>query len=299
MTQPSKVFVETSIHIDRFWGLSERQALIRANLLNKEVCTSSYVLMEFQRTLIQDLFYAHSLVKTECDDADSKTFLSDLARRLAQRRGRHGQRSVARANYVVALILEEFDQNEIPTSELLVFLLDQIATYRRKFFFADPHRDEGKIACSNETECSLVRSPSEEIDEESFRCLREKAGCRLHDFLASHAEKLEEVRQAFATISTRKGKKQESQTSESLFRILDQPVDWHKAKGQGNCWPLGDTIIALEAPQDAEIYTTDAHYRVICPIVGRSLFKEKPIPPEPLPGIIPPEPPGGVPLDIM
>ena len=41
---------------------------------------------------------------------------------------------------------------------------------------------------------------------------------------------------------------------------------------QCNCWHLGNLIIALEAPDDAKIYTTDGHFDLICSVLGKRLF---------------------------
>jgi hypothetical protein len=47
-----------------------------------------------------------------------------------------------------------------------------------------------------------------------------------------------------------------------------------RAKGERTCWALGDVIIALEAPDDALIYTTDNHFDVICAALGKRRFVE-------------------------
>lgn len=47
-------------------------------------------------------------------------------------------------------------------------------------------------------------------------------------------------------------------------RVLANPAD-----AQGNlCKTLGDVIIALQTPAAAVLWTTDAAYNVICPILG-------------------------------
>jgi hypothetical protein len=39
------------------------------------------------------------------------------------------------------------------------------------------------------------------------------------------------------------------------------PKNWH--------WWLGDLLITLEASKDMEVYTTDRHFLVLCPALGR------------------------------
>jgi len=44
--------------------------------------------------------------------------------------------------------------------------------------------------------------------------------------------------------------------------------------GQRNCYRVSDTVIVMEAPADAEIYSTDGDIHEICRIMGRSRYSE-------------------------
>ncbi|MEM7538601.1 MAG: hypothetical protein AAF639_40915 [Chloroflexota bacterium] len=47
------------------------------------------------------------------------------------------------------------------------------------------------------------------------------------------------------------------------------------ADAQGNtCKTLGDVIIALQTPDDAVLWTTDASFEVICPTLGILFLRE-------------------------
>jgi hypothetical protein len=277
-----KVFLETTIQLERFLENPERRATIRANLIDKELCTSSYVRMEFQRTLLKDLFYVRSVVASDCkSDDDSKVFLSELMRNLAHFGPEHSGRSVVRSLLVVACVLECLEKlppiRPVTKAWLLDYLDLQIDAHREDFLEIDLIQEGGGIcvaAESNSTHCVLVDFPLG--DRRSCHCRQEEAHCRLHAFLARNADTLERVRQAFEQAATGAHSASGRKTAEALGRVFDrQPVDWNTAKGQQNCWPVGDTIIALEAPEDAEIYTTDRHYDVICPVVGRLLYQER------------------------
>jgi len=54
-------------------------------------------------------------------------------------------------------------------------------------------------------------------------------------------------------------------------------ADITKALGERTCWALGDVIIALEAPPDAEFFTADRHFNVILKTIGKRLFLEETI----------------------
>jgi len=49
-------------------------------------------------------------------------------------------------------------------------------------------------------------------------------------------------------------------------------ADITKALGERTCWALGDVIIALEAPSDAEIFTADRQFEVILKAIGKRSF---------------------------
>jgi hypothetical protein len=50
-------------------------------------------------------------------------------------------------------------------------------------------------------------------------------------------------------------------------------ADVTKALGERTCWALGDVIIALEAPDDALIYTADGHFEVISKAIGKQFYR--------------------------
>lgn len=267
----AKVFLETTIQIDRFLESPERRTEIRKNLVGKELCTSTYVWMEFRRTLLKDLFYVHSTVDSErSTTADRMLSLDRLLREMLQRRGEHTGRRIDRSCKIIAWIMETFQHTRIKKSKILEFLSAQLDELPEEFYEVEP-MEEGEILevhCSNLTNCTLVLTGK-------YYCRREEACCQLPSILAEHADVLDKVRQVFdpaAGAST--AKHRQPKTAEAAKRVMKEPVDWHLAKGQENCWPLGDTIIALESPADAALYTTDHHYDVICPIVGRVLYDE-------------------------
>ncbi len=62
MNSEQVVFLDTSIQIERFIGSTERQAQIEHEVKNPDVqfVTSSYVFMEFQRSLWSDFVYIYN-----------------------------------------------------------------------------------------------------------------------------------------------------------------------------------------------------------------------------------------------
>ena len=59
----------------------------------------------------------------------------------------------------------------------------------------------------------------------------------------------------------------------TLRALEDILLDTNTAKGERNCWSMGDLIIALECPPDAALWTTNRkHFEPLCQVLGRTLF---------------------------
>jgi len=63
------------IQIERLLHTEARRSKIWQGLAGETVFTSSYLLMEFHRTIIQDICYVRSVVETECGEDAQGGFL--------------------------------------------------------------------------------------------------------------------------------------------------------------------------------------------------------------------------------
>lgn len=95
------------------------------------------------------------------------------------------------------------------------------------------------------------------------------AQCQLVQFFSAHQEQLTAIQQAMEAAS---GERVDKRTLSALRRVN---TDLTKSLGEQTCWALGDVIIALEAPQDALLYTADGHFEVICQAIGKRVFVEE------------------------
>ena len=48
---------------------------------------------------------------------------------------------------------------------------------------------------------------------------------------------------------------------------------------RSNCYRIADTLIALESPDDAEIYSTDGDIWALCEILGKDIYAQAANPP--------------------
>ncbi len=121
----------------------------------------------------------------------------------------------------------------------------------------------------NKTDCDLV-ADSFGCRNSNLSCARRTAKCGLPILLREGDTELAKIKAAFQKTPPR-GR------DVRLMKAIDRIIaagDWNDAKGQKNCWPLGDSIIALECPRDAHIYTKDRHFDVICQAIGKKLYQE-------------------------
>ena len=121
----------------------------------------------------------------------------------------------------------------------------------------------------NETDCDLVKEDALLGDFITSRlsCNANTAQCQLVPFLSAHRERLLQIQQAMESAPR---DKVDQRTLSALRRVN---ADVTKALGERTCWALGDVIIALEAPDDALIYTADGHFEVISKAIGKQLYR--------------------------
>jgi len=274
MTPRSQVFLETSIQIDRFMR-PEREPVILYNLLNKQLHTSCYIFAEFKRTLLRDLRFVCAVAKDQWGtEGEREMRLSDLLDILSRARGVRSERRFRRFLWIASDLLRCFGNDPLPVSDVLEWLDEHIDTFTEEFFSVEFYESNEKVEevqyhCLHD--CDLAK---DDRHLGTMRCRREEARCSLSQFLAARRGHLLVVLRAMESASS---KKRDDTAIRALTFVLGKN-DFEKAKGQRNCWPLGDTIIALEAPEDVPIYTLDHHFEVICEALGKERYEEQ-IPP--------------------
>jgi hypothetical protein len=267
------VFLETTVQIERlFWGTPERRGQIQSHIAGKRCATSSYVFMEFNRTVLQDLLFVRSLIEQQAAELNPLECLRDILRRLATSPPNVSGRSLRRCLLILDWFLGQAGLEGLNRDQLLA-AVDLRVTYLRAQFFRIPSVNGGWVdirenGCySNATDCDLVKEGVNSANRVSQRlsCRREEARCCLVQFLQAdpNPQKLEAIREAFRSA---KPEHRDNEALEALERVMETPA---AALGERTCWRLGDCIIGLEALPIGPVYTTDRHLlQVICPAIG-------------------------------
>jgi predicted nucleic acid-binding protein len=231
-----KIFLETSIHIERLFSSKQRREQIQRRLSGATLYTSSYVWMEFRRSVLQTYAYLASIVRGILNEGTKQIEIHELIRRLSAAPSiRFIPRAIQRLLLILSSLLEAFPGRVVHTEKLIDYFEYNITHLGPDGFFLDI--DE----FINETSCDLVR-PGVEIGDyvhKRLSCNAAKASCALVPFLEAHRAELLTLEKVLVAAPP---EKKDSQTLAALRKVN---ADVTKAKGERTCWALGDIIIKI------------------------------------------------------
>jgi len=239
-----RVFLDTSVQITRVLGTVAKRQRIDDLLANEIVaCTTAYVYMEYQRTLIADFAHVHRVLQQKGNWGDAIAEVGSGARLFRPR-------ALVRVNRILGETLNRFHLNVEKGLLLLTTYLD----YRLQTLFWQ------HVAPLDETiDCDLVASGVALQPDDSYQvaatCRKETAACHLPTFLHEQRPKLQAIHD-YLTAHPNVIKDQ-SRVEQLLYAVQHNP---RNALGQASCWPLGDVIILLQVPSDCAVWSLDPDF---------------------------------------
>jgi len=248
----TKLFLETTIQIQKDFGTKEQRRNIKKALQGKQLLTSTYVMMEYLRTIVADAVYIYVKLKETEDIGEALIHLSELRQ--------YEHRRASRCYVILGRLVDRcgIDQDVILTR------LETFLEWQWYDLFS-----YGVEEIIDETGCMLTKrdvQSQEQIYRVNLRCRREEKQCQLVEFLNSKRDSLVAIREKLY----HQENSQQVKISELIAEVLE---DITKAQGRNNCWRLGDVIIALEVPDDAVLYTTNVrHFQPICAALGKNML---------------------------
>ncbi|MFN8486193.1 MAG: hypothetical protein U0350_01295 [Caldilineaceae bacterium] len=250
-----RLFLETTIQIQRLiYGNEERQR-INQILQPYEVVTSTYVWMEVQRTIGQDYQYLIDLLLGK-----QPTTFAQLLRLLGEGEQLFSLRSLKRLLHIVTRLLDEFKTTTLNPIAVTYWLKEEQQWLLHHEFFAGIHQ------ILDATHCDLVRPQDKVATEGRISCHRITARCNLSDLLKQHGPSIQQLSGKRDVLSAL-----EAKTQRAIEAVQN---NFDLAKGEQNCWALGDLIIVLECPIDALLWTTNVrHFEPLCRALDRQLFE--------------------------
>ncbi|MFQ6032256.1 MAG: hypothetical protein ACE5K2_04975 [Candidatus Zixiibacteriota bacterium] len=237
------LFLETTLQVERVFGSERIKRLINEAVRGRSLITSTYVLMEFKRTITSDFVNFYNALEQEEN-------ISEALAQLAKSYGRHSSRYLL----ILSVILRERRTlNKEKTLEILSRYIRW--DLRRRFYRGIDH-------VIDETQCPL--SVKEPVFENGFysldvTCRKGENPCKVSELIR---ENLEDVKKIFEAL---KG----APSAKGMVELLGKVVEDPKEMDGRTCQLLGDVVIVLEAPRDTPILTTDRLYRLICEAIGK------------------------------
>lgn len=249
------IFIETTIQVERLLAEPAVQSMIEAVLHKNKTLTSSYVWMEYRRTIGQDYSYLINLFRQL-----APVTVPQLLRHIGHGESLFSLRRFRRLLRITSKFLEQittvnFDPFEV--ADLLEAESDWLINH---------HFFDGIDQMLDTTACDLVRPEYKISPGGRISCRRETARCALPALLKSKAPLLQQLSTTPTVLAAL-----ESKTRRALTEVS---VDAELAKGEHNCWSLGDLILVLECPPDALLWTTNRrHFEPLCQLLGRQIFQ--------------------------
>lgn len=250
MSANQRVFLDTTIQIERVTGTSKRQAEIAQALTGVQVLTSTYVLGEYLRTLVQDAIVLYNLVLKSEDLFDVETEIAHL----------FNKRSASRCLLLWAALHRSgiYDRAKLLRT-LRIYL--QHGLINRFMTGVDEVLDS--------TACGLARErpvPHGATFQLRTQCTRRVLECELVARLQAQPAMIRTLADGL-----------QGHPEAALARMADLCsqilADPDIARGRNCTWYLGDLVIALEMPADAALYTTNQrHFAPLCELLGKQLY---------------------------
>ncbi len=252
-----QLFLDNTIQVTRLLGPSTRRRMFNQILTQvPQAYTTSYVWMEYQRTVVSDFAHVHHILSTESE-------WGTAVARIATGQRLFRPRSLVRVNRIFG---ETLNRSHMDREKGLQFLATYLEHRLDYLFWSHVTSLPDPIACDLVTEG--IQRQTDGTYTVAERCRKEKATCHLPDFLAEKRSALEAITHYLATHP--KSIKKQARVEQLLDAVRSDP---RAALGQTACWPLGDLIIALQVPPDAALWTLDPDFKPLAAALGLQLHE--------------------------
>ena len=256
--------------MERVAGDLARRNEIDNELVDLDLCTTTFVIREFLRTIVCDLEYIHAGVLAVGPEPGGAFSFQKLHEWLAEpSQANFSRRAFQRLNRVVAAIHREFPRGVGADHDIVLEFLQELAEIwlrdlvrmglRRLRILTELDAHAGELAQWIETNRPFPSSPP--FPSQASTVLAGRA-----DDVDRVLAALEVEKSALVDRNLRKALRQYRSGKVTAF-------DFSRLKQrQSGDWRLGDLLIALEAPEGSQIYTCDHHFDLLCRVLGTTRF---------------------------
>lgn len=264
MKQNRKLFLETTIQIDRFSADPEKKDKIDKIISQFiQILSSTYVKMEFRRRFIQDLVYLYNEALL-----GAETF-ADVFARIDKLHSEFHKRKI---KGIIASFYRFFSdtKDEKISGTLGKVILEKAREYFKQIILAAWESfDFGINTILNEINCYHgLRGPVQKggkFDNRMSKCKKADIRCKIQEFFIRNMETFRKIYDKFSQMDCLDSEQQK------MKNILEKALKYpQNMADRQNCWNCGDAIIAVESPTDAVLLTTNIkHFEPICSEIGK------------------------------
>lgn len=264
MSLNNKLFLETTIQIERFSADKEKKAKIDEIVSQfDEILSSTYVKMEFRRRFIQDLVYLYNEALIDAEN------FADVFLRINKLHADYHKRKIKGIIAGFCRFFSDKKEEEIngPIGKELLEMA--IPYFRQAIEIAWESFDNGIHMLLNETDCFHAKNKpilkGEKFDNKLSHCKKSDIKCKIVDFFNQHKELFKAIHLALSQIKNLDDEQEKIQKAlESAFKFPQNMAD------RETCWKCGDAIIAVESPKEAILLTTNIkHFEPICSTLNK------------------------------
>jgi len=261
MNNKEAIFLETSLQILRHFHHPDIRAKAQQIINNFPMkLSSTYVRMEYFYSIIQDLVYLYDLSKRLTNIGEIHYRIEKLPN--IQRR---------KLNRTLECLATFFYDAGTDTSDISIKLQSWL---RQTIDDAFDCFNESVDFIYDETGCAKARMPLQKNGDTYLpfgRCKVANKQCKIDEFFQNH---LQEFHSLFEALQ----KMPQQEKDEELIRmekILERAIKYpQNMLDYQNCRKCGDTIISIECPSKAILFTLNTeHYKIINSVIGRRLIE--------------------------
>lgn len=245
-------YLDTTIQLSKLFAPLSLRKKIRHRIEEHSCVVSSYVRMEYLRWL-EPCVYVYQILQEEIE-RNHTSALSETQARILLEHGRQQNKMLS----VLTWLLRIYSLD----ARILLYSLKTLIEIEFSEAFI-----RGVTVLPDPIACPLMNLQAEPqgvgyLLAPSIPYRRGEMPCHIVEFLQQHRNALQELALTLDAAYP--------QMAQACRRVLEKPDD-----AQGNtCKTLGDVIIALQAPSNAILWTTDASFDLICPTIGIEHIRE-------------------------
>ena len=271
MNEPRKVFLETTIMVDRLCKDNETRSKIEKILSNYDkTYTSNYARMEFKRGFLQNLVYLHGKVTL----SRNLTEVLEAISKLSATPQRHLLGSILKS-------IKNFYRNIYQTkpSEIIEkygdisideYLKEMAESYLSNLIRSSWRRfDKVVDEMINPMKCFVdIEAPrkAERIYDNTPRtCDKSKYKCEIRRFFNDNPDSFYKILKRLQGLPN-----PDTETTKRIKSLKEVLRLRKKDIGPKDCWNCSDAIMAVEAPHDSDIFNNNQkHYIPICDALSK------------------------------